>query len=504
MYQRHLFGTPPPIFTPPPAPYNPKHHAYATGKQPTSSSEVAKPNTKVPHQDGGFPAQLSLLTENKPQPVPAVDFSGNITQSIADVLNKELKIYVTPTDYFTTKFRQIFTSTKVTFTSAKYARKWLGGPNISFWPQQLNFALWRATTGCGVSREILFSSGSSLNLTPQIHSFYLFHVYYTTRKILYELGGIQSDGALPDDPVFKQKGSVLSSVLTQTLIFATKKARTTVLARYLFMSRAGPVPTGMSYPSEKAKFGDEGGNASDGNAVYFIRNDDGTDKQFEYFAPNNAKGFTNIGFARINQSIQAYCYSVLGAQANSHTSIIGDSGSAKNTQLDFLILVEDAITTLDASNGPVKYQDAIERTKTRLDFAIAQGVLLMPSCMIINTKSIVGYNNLTRAKDDMKLGVNNDVNQGTHKASLEHMAGGPSKINPPNSHPSNPIHKQATEAQGLAVKKKPTQTQTPPTQTTITQPRKTTTDAVDSHHINKALVVMGALAFVGLIVYAAS
>ena len=200
------------------------------------------------HQDGGFPAQLSLLTENKPQPVPGVDFSDSITQSIGDVLNKELKIYVTPTDYFTTKFRQIFTNTKITFTSAKYAKKWLGGPNMSFWPQQLNFALWCATTGCGVSREILFSSGSSLNLTPQIHSFYLCHVYYTTRKILYELGGIQSDGALPDDPVFKQKENPYDVATYKRICaefgvdpstdFRYKKARTTVVARYLFMSRA--------------------------------------------------------------------------------------------------------------------------------------------------------------------------------------------------------------------------------------------------------------------------
>ena len=172
----------------------------------------------------------------------------------------------------------------------------------------------------------------------------------------------------------------------------------------------------MSYPSAKAKFRDEGGNASDGNAVYFTRNDDGTDKQFEYFAPNHAKGFTDIGLARIDQSFQAFCHSVLGAQANSHTRIIGDSGSAKNTQLDFLILVEDAIKTLDASNGPVKYQEAIERTKTRLDFAIARGVLLMRSRMIINTESIVGYNNnLTWVTDDMKLGVNYHVNLGTKK-----------------------------------------------------------------------------------------
>ena len=103
------------------------------------------------HQDGGFPAQLSLLVQNTPQPVPAVDFSDN------------MNIYVTPTDYFTAKFRKIFTKAKIKITTAKYARKWLKGPDMSFWQQQLNFALWCATTGCGVSREMLFPS--SLNLS---------------------------------------------------------------------------------------------------------------------------------------------------------------------------------------------------------------------------------------------------------------------------------------------------------------------------------------------------
>ena len=298
---------------------------------------MAKPNTKVPHQDGGFPAQLSPISyENKgPQPVPAVGFYDNITHSIADVLNKELKIYVTPTDYFTTKFRQIFTNTK-------NAKKWLGGPHMSFWPQQLSFALWCATTGCGVSREILFSSGSSLNLTPQIHSFYLFHVYYTTRKILFELAGIQSKGAFPDDPVFNQKDNPHDIASYKRICaefgippstdFRYKKGSNHGLGKvFINITRGGSLPTGMSYPSAKAKFGDEGGDPGQGNLAAFIRNDDGTDKQFEHFAPNHAKGFTNIGLARINQSIQAYCYSVLGTQANSHTSIIGGSGSAKNT-----------------------------------------------------------------------------------------------------------------------------------------------------------------------------
>ena len=47
-------------------------------------------------KDGGFPYELSLLQQNKPQPVPAIDFADSITQSIADIFNKEIKIYVTP------------------------------------------------------------------------------------------------------------------------------------------------------------------------------------------------------------------------------------------------------------------------------------------------------------------------------------------------------------------------------------------------------------------------
>ena len=137
----------------------------------------------------------------------------------------------------------------------------------------------------------------------------------------------------------------------------------------------------------------------------------------------------------------------------------------------------------------------------RLNLAVARGVLLLPSRMIINTESVVGYNNnLRRATDDMKLGVNNHVNQGTKKAALKLMAGGSSKIKPPKSHPSNPIHKQATEAQGLAkpAPPRPALAQPPP------PPPPPPAPAVDPHHVNKMLVAVGVLALVGLIVYVPS
>ena len=56
-----------------------------------------------------------------------------------------------------------------------------------------------------MSCDILFPSGSILDLSPQVRSFYLFHVYFTVRRILYEIGGIESGDALPDDPTFYQK-----------------------------------------------------------------------------------------------------------------------------------------------------------------------------------------------------------------------------------------------------------------------------------------------------------
>ena len=147
-----------------------------------------------------------------------------------------------------------------------------------------------------------------------------------------------------------------------------------------------------------------------------MRNDQGAENQLEHFVPDLTNGLTPSGLGRINRSITAFGYCILGTQANTRSSIIGNLGTAINTQTDFLVLVDDAIRTLTVSSEPVKYQDAIEETKVRLNFAVARGVLLLPARMIINTESVVGYNNnLRQATDDMKLGVNNHVNQGTKR-----------------------------------------------------------------------------------------
>ena len=46
-----------------------------------------------------------------------------------------------------------------------------------------------------------------------------------------------------------------------------------------------------------------------------------------------------------------------------------------------------------------------------------------------------------------QTGINNELNTDTQKSALKLMEGGPSKINPPNSHTSNPVHKAVMAVQ---------------------------------------------------------
>ena len=72
------------------------------------------------------------------------------------------------------------------------------------------------------------------------------------------------------------------------------------------------------------------------------------------------------------------------------------------------------------------------------------------------------------------------------------MEGGPPKINPPNSHPSNPIHKAAMAAQ---EPKPASKTQRPEIETT----EKTVSEKTPQHEINKTALIIGGVAVTALL-----
>ena len=173
-----------------------------------------------------------------------------------------------------------------------------------------------------------------------------------------------------------------------------------------------------------------------------IINEEGSDHQFDWFVPDKAEGLTQAGLSRINQSIEAFVYCVLGAQVNVCSSILGDGGRAKEAQTEFLVLLEESIRQPNLSKSVQRYQLAVDEAKVRLNLVVAPGTWLMPTRMVLNTGSVAGYNNqLRQATPNMQLGVNNSVNLETKKVGVRLMDGGPSKIDRPTSHPSNPIHK---------------------------------------------------------------
>ena len=441
----------------------------------------------------GFPFQLSPLKTRKALPIPAVEFTEP-APSVAKIFNQN-RIYATPDKFFTTKFHDIFQQTRLKHTTAAEAKTWLRGPNLKYWNQHLSFVVFCPTQGCGISREIF---DSDFSLTLQIRAFYQFHAYFTIRQILYQLGGIQNISALPGDPTFNQFNNHYDAPSYKKICaefgidpssdFRFTHGKNNGLG-YVYVYAQGASKTEYGYPGWN-KFSDEGGKALDGNLIYFIEPDVST--QYDWFAPKTAAGLTQAGLSRINQSIEAYVYCILGAQVNVRSSILLEGGRAKEAQTEFLTLMEDAIRQPDLAKSVQRYQLAVNEAKVRLNLAVCPGAWLMPARVVINTGSIVGYNNgLKQAKAGMKLGINNDVNSGTKKAALQLMNGGPSKINPPNSHPSNPIHKAAMAAQNPKPAALETQTDGPSeTQTDKKTPQ---------HGINKTAVIVGVVGVVALL-----
>ena len=106
-----------------------------------------------------------------------------------------LEIYLSRADKFVARQRDIFIKEVLQHRTAKEANEWLARPNMRYWDQQLNYAIYCATTECGIS----FEDHLLMKGNPQITSLIRFHVYYTIRRILNEMGA-----ALPNSTVFKQ------------------------------------------------------------------------------------------------------------------------------------------------------------------------------------------------------------------------------------------------------------------------------------------------------------
>ena len=113
-----------------------------------------------------------------------------------------------------------------------------------------------------------------LHLPPQIRSFFWFHTYFTTRRLLFELGGIQNTFALPGDPTFNKNNNRYDLPSYNRLCnefkidpntdFRFRKGSNNGLGEVLiYYTNEGYVKTPYDYLNKTMKFSDDGGKAED-------------------------------------------------------------------------------------------------------------------------------------------------------------------------------------------------------------------------------------------------
>ena len=369
---------------------------------------------------------------------------GGVNEPIHNFSLVEQDIQVRANGHFHVRFPNVWDRYKLPkVTEKEVYDNWLSS-QMQFWQNQLNFAVWCATTGCGVSKEHL------RHKDPMTRSVFRFHAYYQIRRILSEMScplptedswnplnnGINMNayericnefGVSPKsnwrqhlDPMNGMGYAFYHSTHTvythhkmrshkeQTL----EKAESFNLDKFTVEVR-GPVQFGKNnHHFYRVEYIEQTFHKESG---YADRSPDGTPMaaigSFVLDVPYDS-GFWRAGISRINDSVRTYAWAILGSQSQARSSILG-SGKAFDAQKQFLANVEDAINSeVDLPSSIDRYQRTLQYARSKVDFVIGHGLYMLPSNMEMEVGVVNGYNNLIQiATDDMQLGFNASVNE---------------------------------------------------------------------------------------------
>ncbi len=299
-------------------------------------------------------------------------------------------------------------------SSDKLVKAWNSNP-MQFWQSQINFAVWCATAGCGVSAQDHLSASD-----PLMRSLYSFHVYYQTRRILDEI-----QAPLPQDQAWAAFNNPYDRRAYERICseFGTSihtnwrvQQPNNGLGRvYFYATHRGYMPIYAGgdpdhYDPAQMSFTKKTTNSS--LHIDYIRQDSpGADSAWSTFILSKSDGFTKAGVERLNDSIRTFVWAILGAQAQTRTCILG-SGTAFDAQKQFLANLEDAIASpVDLPSAIKRYQDVLQYAGSKVDFVFGIGLYMAPSDMLLRIGNEVGYNNeIIVATQNQKLGVNSGIN----------------------------------------------------------------------------------------------
>ena len=272
-----------------------------------------------------------------------------------------------------------------------------------YYCQQYKFALWCATAACGVSKDQLTRG---LPLTRALMNF---HVMFQTKKILVQMG-IRN----PNDQDFNPYNNPYDKTEYHQLLneFGIKASDVPEIDQpagglgYNRTSYGGKVQgfkpfhkfpsTGLdnTYLSVQKPGGNWGAyfQFPPWNDSVGTKMDSVTQDSFDYkrVVPDHSKGFTNPGIVRLNDSIRAYVYSLLGAQVQAR-----QTGASLESQQQFLVLVNDLINKKQSLEESIKnFEDALSKTRGVINYVVAKRLYMLPADMNLNKlgRGVQGFN----------------------------------------------------------------------------------------------------------------
>ena len=252
---------------------------------------------------------------------------------------------------------------------------------FTIWQSQLNFAVFCASSACGVSVEHLNAK------EPMIRSIYRFHVYYHIRRILKIL-----EIPLPYENSFNQFNNPYNhekyihicseyGVSNDLTKWRNQKYFSTWQSRAWETGKAG-----MSYLNENS---------------------------WSRWIIEKSDGLTTLGLQKISETVRDYAYLILTSQTSTRGQIIGHEARNLDAQRVFLNTFEDVVARrVSIPEDIQRFQKTLQYARSKVDYVVAEYVYMLPSDMNLKIGgNIRGYNNkILVSSPSFNIGTNLKVN----------------------------------------------------------------------------------------------
>ena len=284
-------------------------------------------------------------------------------------------------DSFQVKFPNIFTNYplgSVRVEDQKF-KDW-DHYKFTIWQSQLNFAVFCASSACGVSVEHLNAK------EPMIRSIYRFHVYYHIRRILKIL-----EIPLPYENSFNQYNNPYNH--EKFIGICSEYGVSNDLTKWrnqkyfsTWQSRAWETnKPGMSYINENS---------------------------FSRWIIEKSDGLTMLGLLKLSESVRDYAYLILTSQTSTRGPIVGHEARNLDAQRTFLNTFENIVNRrVNIPEDIQRFQKTLQYARSKVDYTIGEFIYMLPSDMNLRIGNVRNYNNkILISSPSFNIGTNLKVN----------------------------------------------------------------------------------------------